>query len=169
MLNNRVPIAWLPADSFTDDAENEYLSLFTDLIATGASFRAKMYSQIDGDFELSVEVAILRTYGTNAGVQIILQATKRFQKLANVEELEARSYKRGHPTSTKWTRTMAGTPAANMVSNHLFSGIKHLVGFKTNMWFQVTTETNQAQAILDTVMQKHHVISGEANSSLHRF
>ena len=49
---------------------------------------------------------------------------------------------------------MPGTPAAHIVANYLFSGIKHLVGFNTKMMFSVSTATNQGQKVLDLIVNK---------------
>jgi hypothetical protein len=166
MNTNRIPIAWLPADTFSETSENKFLDLFTDLISTGPSFKVKLYTLNEDRYELAVEVSIVRS---SAAVEISLQASKRLQNKANVAELERRSYKRNHPTSTKWTRTMAGTPAAHMVSNHLFSGIKHLIGFDTGMWFSVSAESNQGQKILDDVLSKNTSLQIAAHGGVYRF
>jgi hypothetical protein len=54
---------------------------------------------------------------------------------------------------------MDGRPSARMVANHLMTGVMYLVDFKPNMGFIVTTESNQAQSVLDELMAKHHVWS----------
>ena len=166
MNTNRVPIAWLPADSFSEPAENMFLDLFTDLISAGPSFKVKFYTLNEDRYELAVEASIVRN---SAAVEIGLQASKRLQNKANVPDLERRSYKRNQPTSTKWTRTMAGTPAAHMVANHLFSGIKHLIGFDTGMWFSVSAESNQAQKIFDDVLSKNPSLTIAAHGGVYRF
>ncbi len=166
MNTNRVPIAWLPADNFLEPAENKFLDLFTDLISAGPSFKVKFYTLNEDRYELAVEASIVRNPGA---VEIGLQASKRLQNKANVPELERRSYKRNQPTSTKWTRTMAGAPAAHMVSNHLFSGLKHLIGFETDMWFSVSAESNQAQQILDAVLSKDTSLTIAAHGGVYRF
>ena len=50
---------------------------------------------------------------------------------------------------------MLGYPSPDVVANHLFVGIKHLVDFKTNMGFNISAETNQVQKVLNEIAGRH--------------
>jgi hypothetical protein len=157
MTNKDTPKAWLPAESFTDEARQRYIACFADLVATQAAFTVQFYRWTGEDYVTAASARITQTFGASSATEIELQASKRYQGVAKVPELEARSYKRAHPTSAIWTKTMRGKPTPSMVSNHLFAGVLHLVDFKTDMGFVVRSESNQAQDLLNKVLAKHNV------------
>ena len=159
MTDEKPPIAWLPAEQFALEAEQRYLDLFSDLLRIKADFKSTFYRWNEklNNYELSVSAKLTWHSGHTPAAVIELQPSKRYQSMANVKALEERGYKRGHPTSVKWTRTMLGKPSPEMVANHLFAGVKHLVDFKTNMGFDVSAESNQAQRMLDEITGKHRV------------
>ena len=158
MENNLTPKAWLPAENFALEAEQRYLHLFSDLLRIKADFRATFYRWNESDeYELSIAAKLTWHSGTTPAAVIEIQPTKKYQSKADVKALEKCGYKRGHSTSSKWTRTMLGQPSPEMVANHLFAGIKHLVDFKTNMGFDISAETNQLQKVLDEIAGKHRV------------
>jgi|GEM_PF-7045741 hypothetical protein len=157
MTNKDTPKAWLPAESFTDEARQRYIACFADLVATQAAFTVQFYRWTGEDYVTAASARITQTFGASSATEIELQASKRYQGVAKVPELEARSYKRAHPTSAIWTKAMRGKPTPSMVSNHLFAGVVHLVDFKTDMGFVVRSESNQAQDLLNKVLAKHNV------------
>lgn len=160
MATEEMPVAWLPAEVFKSEAEQRYLDLFADLLRIKADFSSTFYRWNESDeYELSTVAKLTWHSGPAPAAVIEIQPTKRYQSMADVKALEERGYKRGHPTSSRWTRTMLGHPSPETVANHLFAGIKHLVDFKTNMGFSISSETNQAQKMLDEISSKHKVWS----------
>lgn len=154
MTDKKLPIAWLPADTFESSEEMKFLNLFTELIATGLSFTTRFVLKPDSTYELVVEARITQTHNGPGEVEISLMPGGRYSGLAHAQELNVRGYKNEPVGSNFWKRKMPGTPVASIVSNHLFSGIKHLVGFNTKMNFSVSTSTNQGQRILDSIITK---------------
>jgi len=157
MTNKDTPKAWLPAESFTDEARQRYIACFADLVATQAAFTVQFYRWTGEDYVTAAPARITQIFGASSATEIELQASKRYQGMAKVPELEARSYKRAHPTSAIWTKAMSGKPTPAMVSNHLFAGVVYLVDFKTDMGFVVRSESNQAQDLLNKVLANHNV------------
>jgi hypothetical protein len=154
MTEKKLPIAWLPADTFDSPEENRFLVTFTQLIATGLSFSTRFVLKPESTYELVVEARVTQTRNYPGEVEIILFPGSRFRDLAEVDELTSRGYKANSSEPTYWKKTMPGTPAPHMVANHLFSGIKHLVGFDTTMNFSVSTATNQGQRALESIISK---------------
>jgi hypothetical protein len=157
MTNKDIPKAWLPAESFTDESRQRYIACFADLVATQVAFTVQFYRWTGEDYVTAASARITQAFGASSATEIELQASKRYQGVAKVPELKARSYKRVHPTSANWTKAMRGKPTPAMISNHLFAGVMYLVDFKTNMGFVVTSESNHAQGLLDKVLAKHNV------------
>jgi hypothetical protein len=133
------------------------VSCFADLVANQVAFTVQFYRWTGGDYVPAESARISQTFGASSATEIELQASKRYQGVAKVPELEARSYKRAHLTSANWTKVIRGKPTPAMVSNHLFAGDMYLVESKTNMGFVVKSESNQAQGLLDKVLAKHKV------------
>lgn len=159
-MENKTPKAWLPAYNFVREAEMRYISLFSDLVATQESFKIRFFRWSESDtYEGSVDAKILQHFGHSPEVEIELQSHKRFQSKANAAALERVGYKKRGIQPGAWTRTMNGKPSAQMVANHLMTGVMYLVDFKPNMGFIVTAESNQAQRVLDELMSRHHVWS----------
>lgn len=154
MNEKKLPIAWLPADKFENPDETRFLDLFTELVATGISFSTRFLCKPKGDYELVVEATITQSLGGGGKVDILLIPGTNYKNLENAKELNDRNYKTDDSHPGFWKRTMPGTPAPNMVANHLFSGIKHLVGFDTAMNFAVSSDTRQGQPILDSIIGK---------------
>jgi hypothetical protein len=154
MTEKKVPKAWLPIDKFETPEEMRFLEMFTELIATGLSFSTRFLLKSEAGYELILEARITQTRYSPGEVDIILFAGNGYRDLASVDELNARGYKANSSQPTYWKRTMPGTPAAHIVANYLFSGIKHLVGFNTKMMFIVSTATNQGQKALDSIINK---------------
>lgn len=154
MTEKKLPKAWLPIDTFERPEEKRFLDMFTDLIGTGLSFSTRFLLKPDAGYELIVEARITQTHYHPGEVDIILFAGSGYRDLAAVDELNARGYKANSSEPNYWKRTMPGTPAAHIVANYLFSGIKHLVGFNTTMNFSVSTATNQGQRRLDSIINK---------------
>ncbi len=154
MTDKKLPIAWLPADTFENREEVKFLNLFTELIATGLSFTTRFVVKTDSTYELVVETRITQTPNSPGEVEISLMPGGGYSGLAQTQELNVRGYKNEPVGSSFWKRKMPGTPVASIVSNHLFSGIKHLVGFNTQMNFSVSTASNQGQRILDSIITK---------------
>jgi hypothetical protein len=161
-MENRIPLAWLPAYEFDNEKQNRYVSLFSDLIATQESFKVRFFRWSENDtYDWSVDANIKQFFGHPKTVEIQLQSHKRFQSKANAAALESVGYKKRGVHPGAWTRTMAGKPSAEMVANHLMTGVMYLVDFKPNMGFIVNAETNQAQRVFDELMSRHHVWSIE--------
>lgn len=154
MPENEIPKAWLPADAFTDPKEIQYLDLFTELIGTGLSFRCQFVLLIGSQFELVVEARVNRPSGAIGEAEISLSPGSGYTGKCDSEALIARSFKKLSPSREIWQRVMQGRPVAHMVANHLFSGIKHLVGFDTRMQFTISTPTNQGQRLLDSIIAR---------------
>lgn len=154
MTEKKLPQAWLPMDTFETPEEMRFLDMFTELIATGLSFSTRFLLKSEAGYELTVEARITQTHYHPGEVDIILFAGSGYRDLAEVDELNARGYKANYSQPTYWKRTMPGSPAAHIVANYLFSGIKHLVGFNTTMNFIVSTATNQGQRRLDSIINK---------------
>jgi hypothetical protein len=156
-MEENKPKAWLPVDNFDSEEFKRYIECFSDLVATGANFRIKFYRWDGYEYQHSVEALVRQQRGANASVTIEIQPTNRYRKFAQVKELESRGYKRAHPTSFKWYREMPGQPSPTSVANYLLSGTKHLVDFRPNIGFVVSSEVNQVQELLDQVLSKHNV------------
>jgi hypothetical protein len=146
-----IPKAWLAADNFEEDSSLAIHRVMTQVIDTGASFRCRFYKLTDDKYELAADVTIIRSTGHNKGVELTLYSAKRFQKLANENELEARAFKRSHATSAKWTKTMLGTPVSRMVANHALSGVAHLIGLDSSTAFSLSSPINQIQTSIDSI------------------
>jgi hypothetical protein len=157
MTDQRKPIAWLPADNFERKDEQGYIAIFTDLIATGESFKVDFLVEKGANYELVVEARITRPNGKLGAAEIELTAGESFRENASEDALISRSYKPLDPNSTRWKRFMDGTPAPHMVANHMFSGIKHLVGFDTSRKFGIKAKTHQAESLLNSIVRKHYV------------
>ena len=156
MTDEKPPIAWLPAEQFATEAEQRYLGLFADLLRIKADFRSTFYRWNESDeYELSIAAKLAWKSAEAPGAVIEIQPAKKYQSRADVKALEKNGYRRVHPTSTKWRRVMLGYPSPDVVANHLFVGIKHLVDFKTNMGFNISAETNQVQKVLDEIAGRH--------------
>lgn len=159
-MDNNSPKAWLPAFNFIRESELRYVSLLADLIATQESFKVRFFRWSENDtYDWSVDANIKQFFGHPKTVEIQLQSHKRFQSKANAAALESVGYKKRGIQPGAWTRTMNGKPSAQMVANHLMTGVMYLVDFKPNMGFIVTAESNQAQRVLDELMSRHHVWS----------
>lgn len=169
MTNEKLPKAWLPADSFEKETESKYLEVFADLIDTGSPLRFKIYNMGKSSYELSAEGSVVTSKGAAPEVEISIQATKRFQQKADPKQLMARNFKRYHPTSTKWVKVMPGHPAPHMVSNHLFSGISHLVGFDNSTGFTIVAENSEDKEIFTKILSKHSSIQDEIDKSVTHF
>jgi hypothetical protein len=146
-----IPKAWLPADTFDTDSSLAIERVLTEVVDTGTSFICKFYKLVENKYELAAEATIIRSTGHNKGVEISLHATKRFQKFANENELEARAFKRSHPTSAKWVKTMLGTPVSHMVANHALSGVMHLIGLESSTAFSFSSPINQIHKSLGLI------------------
>lgn len=150
-----VPKAWLPVEVFDTDASLAIQGMLTQAVDTGTSFNCRFYKLTDNTYELAAEASIIRSSGHNKGVEITLHASKRFQRLANDLELESRTFKRNHPTSAKWTKTMLGTPVSRMVANHALSGVKHLIGLEATTAFSISSPINQVQKSLNLITNQN--------------
>lgn len=169
MTNSGVPKAWLPADTFHEEAQNKYLSTFAELVSTDEPFSFKLFTKGLAGYELSAEGSINQGVSESQAVEISLQATKRFQQRANVKELEARNFKRSHPTSTRWVREMPGKPSSAMVANHLFSGISHLVGFENSLGFTIIAKNKNDKELFTRILAKQQAFQDEISPDVTHF
>lgn len=161
------PIAWLPANNFSDEGYKKIEDLWGLLIESVPVFRSTfVYANPKGHLETVAGVLVERRLGQDRGLAIHLQAARRFQGLANTNGLEGLSYRRAHPTSTIWSKKMAGLPRGQSVANHMLSGLVHLVELKPNVGFRVSCETNQCQATLDRIVAESGAWNIEENPEI---
>lgn len=161
------PIAWLPANNFSDEGYKKIEGLWGLLIESVPVFRSTFVNaNPKGHLETVAGVLVERRLGQDRGLAIHLQAARRFQGLADAHGLEGLSFKRRHPTSTIWSKSMAGLPNGQTAANHMLSGLVHLVELKPNVGFRVTCETNQCQATLDRILAKSGAWNIEDNSDV---
>ena len=161
------PIAWLPAADFSDEAYRKIEDLWSLLIQAVPNFRTTFVQpNPKGHLETVAGVLIERETGHNRGITIHLQAARRFQGLADAHGLEGLSFRRGHPTSTIWSKNMDGLPTSKLAANHMLSGLLQLVGLRPNVGFRVSCETNQCQATLDRIVVHSGAWNIEDNSDI---
>jgi hypothetical protein len=165
-MESRIPKAWLPAYTFELESERKYQDLLADLCEIGEPFVFKCWDWDGFEYQHSVDAYIKPSTGQHDSAVIELRVTKKYQSRANIEALLSRNFKRSLPTSPLWTRMMPGKPAAKIVANHTLAGIKFAAEFKPNMGFEVKSETNQGQALLDAVLRKHRVWSMPSTGNL---
>jgi len=138
MTNKDTPKAWLPAESFTDEARQRYIACFADLVATQAAFTVQFYRWTGEDYVTAASARITQTFAASSATEIELQASKRYQGVAKVPELGAPSYKRTYPTSVNCLKAMRGKPKPSMVSNHFSASVMYLVAFKPKIGSDVS-------------------------------
>lgn len=156
-MDEQVPKAWLPAFEIANDEEKRYESLLIDLCALGHRFVFKCWDWDGYRYQHSVDAEIWPSRGHHDEASIQLRVMKRYQARIDVENLEAKSFRRSIPTSPIWSKKMRGKPSPKALANHTLYGIKMAAGFKSNMGFDVSAESNQVQKALDAICGKHRV------------
>jgi len=111
-------------------------------VAAQAAFTVQFYRWTGEDYVTAASARITQIFRASSATEIELQASKRYQGMAKVPELEARSYKRTYPTSVNCLKAMRGKPKPSMVSNHFSASVMYLVAFKPKIGSDVSAKTH---------------------------
>lgn len=151
----RFPEAYLPAGYF-DENESRFVTLIGDLLALKVDLRFFYYPPIDDEYLFACEVQVTYGHSDRLETEFRMTPTKRFRSREQTQELLQGSWKKSHPTSVHWLKSMH-QPSPMIGANHLLTGVRLVVGFDPRDGFKVTSEEPAAQLRIDEVLNKHYV------------
>jgi hypothetical protein len=157
-MNNeekRTPKAYLPAGFFSEE-DSRLLDLMSDVLSLRVDFRFVYYSWMGDNYWQACEVVVTHKPVAPAEVDFRMTPAKRFRSQEQTFPLTSSNWKKTHPTSVHWIRTMF-EPAPSAGANHLLTGVRLAVGLRPSSGFKFTSDNVWAQKRIDEVMGNHRV------------
>jgi hypothetical protein len=155
-MNEELPKAWLPAESFAREEERRYLNLFAELIGNKTVFTSKFWRWGERDmYEQSIDARVSFGAQDSPATYLELIVHRRYHSMVQAARLEQIGFKRLQPTSTRWNREFRGNPSSEVVANYLFAGIKYLVDFAPDIGFKLAVEDENYKEVFESILAKY--------------
>jgi hypothetical protein len=166
-VNEELPKAWIPAETFVLEEQQRYVNLFAELIEKGSAFNSKFWRLGErGMYEQSVDARVSFSHSGNSATYLELTVHRRYHSKVQVTRLRELGFKRLQPTSTRWSREFIGNPQSDVVANFLFAGIKYLVDFQPNLGFKLAVEDASSKAGFEDILTRYGVWTMPSSADL---